>query len=145
MLLCQHYFRRSRRIINPRHEQKLKAFSLSSAFFNSHWINMKQMFRNMLMISCISGTNSLLLSLALLPPRQTRSQYIQTGALVLYKQTALVARGLIRRRPANPIKSPFIPLQCLFEDRKSNKGGGRWLAVCHCCCIHANFCLCTDG
>lgn len=63
----------------------------------------------MLMISCVSGTNSLSLSLALATKTNPQPVYIQTGALVLCKQTALVARGLIRRRPTNPIKSPFVP------------------------------------
>lgn len=67
------------------------------------------MFGNTLMISCVSGTNSLSLSLSLFATKTNpQPVYIQTGALVLYKQTALVARGLIRRRCANPIKSPFV-------------------------------------
>lgn len=89
-------------------------------------INAKQMFGNTLMISCISGTNSLLSPTTKTNPPPV---CVQTGALVLYKQTALVARGLIRRRYANPIKSPSVP-RSVFEDRKSNKRrGSDWNSV----------------
>lgn len=61
--------------------------------------------------------------------------YIQSGALVLYKQTALVARGLIRRRSANPIKSSFV---CLKTGKETGKEAT-------CCSFCAKFCLCADG
>lgn len=51
------------------------------------------------------------------------------GALALYKQT--VARSLIRRRPTNLIKRPFVPCW-MFEDGESNKeeeGGDRQSVV----------------
>lgn len=78
-------------------------------------INAKQMFGNALMISAQSApasleqTLSLSLSLALATRTNPQPVYIQTGALVLYKQTVFVARGLIRKRPTNPIKSPSVP------------------------------------
>lgn len=85
------------------------------------------MFGNRLMIS-VQAALEQTLSLHLLPTKMnSQPVYIQTGALVLYKQTALVARGLIRRRPTNPIKSPFFPRAvCLKTGRVTRKEGGDW-------------------
>lgn len=48
--------------------------------------------------------------------------YIQTGALGFYKQTTPVARSLIRRRPTNPIKSPFVPSSVFVWRREEQQG-----------------------
>lgn len=70
------------------------------------------MFGNMLMVSVQSAPMSLEQTLLLAFCHQGKKPqpvYIRTGALALYKQTAPVARGLIRRRATNPIKSQSVP------------------------------------
>lgn len=148
MLLSRLYCRESSRIINPRQGQKLKAFFFSSAFFNRLRINAKQMFGNTLMISCVSGTNSLSLPLSFSPPRQTRSQFTFRWVRLFYINRQPLWQGVwLGGGPQIPLKVHSSLARCLFEDRKSNKAGGRRLAVCRCCCccFRANFCLCADG
>lgn len=105
-LLC---LKESSRIINPGHGEKLKGDFFSQVHFQLG-INVKQMFGNTLMVSVQLTPTSLKQTLALATKTNPQPVYIHTGALALYKQTASVARGLIRRRPTNPIKSPFVPL-----------------------------------
>ena len=92
---------------------------------------MKQMFGNTLMISVQLAPASLEQTPSLATETNPQPVYIQTGALVLYKQTGLVAEGLIRRRPANPIKSLFVPRSgfCLKTGRVTREEGGDWQSV----------------
>lgn len=105
------------------------------------------MFGNTLIISCVSGTYSLSLSLSLLllPPRPTRSQFTFRRVRLFYINRQPLWQGVwLGGGPQIPLKVHLSLSWCLFEDRKSNKGGGRWLAVFR-CCFRDNFCLCTDG
>lgn len=52
--------------------------------FNRRRINAKQMFGNMLMISCVSGTDSLCLSLSRSPPGRTRRQFTFSRVRLFY-------------------------------------------------------------
>lgn len=52
----------------------------------------------------------------------------------------MARRALIGRRAANPIKSPFAArLAFRLQGRKSNWEGGRWLQMCHWCCLTLAF------
>lgn len=115
------------RIINPTHGP---VFFFFSACFNRLWINAKQMFGNTLMISCVSGTNSLSLSLSLLPPRQTRSQFTFRRVRLFYINRRPLWQGVWLGGGAQiPLKVHSSLARCLFEDRKSNKEGGDWRSV----------------
>lgn len=105
-LLC---LKESSHIINPR--QKLKAFFFVCVRFLT---DLESMWNKCLATRSWYLFSRLLrlwnkLSLALATKTNPQPVYIGTGALALYKQTAPVARGLIRRRPTNPIKSLFVP------------------------------------
>lgn len=109
------------------------------------------MFGNTLMISVqlapasLEQTLSPLLSRSL-PPRQTHSQFTFRRVRLFYiNRQPLWQRVWLGGGPQIPLKVHSSLGGSLFEDRKSNKGGGRWLAVCRCCCFRANFCLCADG
>lgn len=53
---------------------------------------------------------------------------------------ALWQRVWLGGGPQIPLKVHSLLSRCLFEDRKSNKGGGRWRVVC--CRFCTSFCLC---
>lgn len=148
MLLSRLYCWESGCIINPRHGQKLNVFFFCSQvhFLTDFEINAKQMFGNTLMISCVSGTKlSLPFSRSLSPPRQTRSQFTFRRVRLFYINRRPLWQGVwLGGGSQIPLKVYSSLVWCLFEDRKSNNGGGRWLAVCR-CCFRASLCLLVDG
>lgn len=127
-LLC---LKLSSSIINP--QLKLKFcdifFFNSNTFPNRLAVDVKQMFGNTLTLSCwadshVSGKT---LSLSCYCHRENpQPVYTQTGVLALCKQTAPAARSLIRRRPANPIKRPFVACTvfCLKTEKVTRKKRG---------------------
>lgn len=125
MLLFRRYCRLSSRIINPRWWQKLKLLFLSSLFLNRLWINVKQMFGNMLIISCVSGTNRLSPFLSLLPPRQSRNQFTFRRVRLFYvNRQPLWQRVWLGGGPQIPLKvHSSLVCVCLKTGRVTREEG----------------------